>query len=143
MEDRIIKCFIFIILLGLLIKFADSYLFKNVENMDDIAKKLDKKYEQIGDNVIYGANFEKMYEIGNFYFKQGMFDKMLKYYRPIIDQFNRFNVLNDDPVIIDKNDVFKLYRKVQYDIGKSVEVQNTCKDFQSCLDVNPVLPTII
>jgi hypothetical protein len=114
----------------------------NRESMTDFNSeytRLDKYYKKISDNVIYSRDYEKIYKIGNFYFKNKEYDKMTKYYRYIIDAYNHYDRLEDEPLFISPEDLETLYNLVQQDIScsmKALDKQKTCADLDSCLDTN-------
>jgi hypothetical protein len=132
---------IIIILLGVYLIKKNKHNKENMENIPAIKQRLKKHYNQIGNNVIYAHDFKKMFEIGNFYFTEGEYDLMIKYYRPIIDEYNKIDNNNTDNIFICKDELFNLYKQVQYDIMRSVDLQETCQDSGSCLDTNFVLAT--
>lgn len=122
----------YIIIFILLYLFYKIY-YNKMEFMDSLEnnrKYLNNYYQKIADNVIYSEDYEKMYEIGHFYFKEKDFFEMSKYYRPIIDAFMN-NKLEEESL--------ELYIKVQSDIKRTKQIQKTCNDFNSCLNTNYIL----
>jgi hypothetical protein len=133
---------IIVIIIGIIILIY--FVKSKYEGMENIPKqRLEKQYSKNGDNIIYGRNFEKMYKAGHFYFLEGEYDNMLKFYRPIIDEFNKLNMCNEEPLFIERDKLDKLYNLVQLDISLSVDKQETCEDYGSCLDVNRILPVAL
>ena len=121
----------------------ENFNVENMKNLKSIETRMKNHYEQIGENVIYSRDFIKMYEIGNFYFTINDYEKMAKYYRFIIDEYNKYNKLHEDPIFINRCTLNKLYLLVQHDMNMISEKQLDCEDYNNCLNTNLVLPVIV
>jgi hypothetical protein len=139
--EKLLIVLILVVVLYYLIKGSKNK--ETMENLEDTKHRLNYQYTVMGENVIYSRDYEKMYKIGKFYMIQKDQDKMMKFYQPIIDAYNYYDRLGEDPIFMSRKDLEKLHNLVQTDINSCIDKQLTCYDKNSCLDTNLVLPTIM